>query len=329
MTSQMLICRQDFIDRVNRWADAHHAPGLTDRMLEDWNEECVFPAGISILGSNSEVPIRFYNWRHYLHALLICRLKKNGQKRFAQIRIALWFRGLDIAGGVPKDDLAAEYERAIKKLLVPINSTYVPTFDKDENDNRFRRLRKQLGEQSPVFRNTILEARDNWLMAGYLEGRYGEPQKGLRDFENAVLGRVAAEWGMNGGTIPEVSWPAGLMANPDETVNPGISLLLNSRDEELNAAREIYLAFLALPQLMGFMEAAGLGGNLELTRQFCSPIPHLKYSVRQTPAWRLFLLVYFLTFQKQDPERAKLIRTVNYRVISMHWAEKSGTKLQK
>jgi hypothetical protein len=280
-------------------------------MLEDWNEESVFPAGVLGVGGNSGIPIWFYNWKHYFRALIICRLKGQGRKRFSEIRVILWFRGIDIPGGPPREDLASEFARCIKNLLRPISSTYEPTCNEDEDKARATRLRQQLGPQSPLFKNTFLEARDDWMLAGYKEGRFDEPQKIVSDFENDILRQLTAELGMDRQAVPEIDRPTGLMAHPDECENGGISLIRNSSDPELNGAREMCRAFLALPSLMKSMGAIGWGDKSKIVRELSATIPALKNSARVIPAWRLILLVNFLSFQKQDPDGANSIRNVD------------------
>jgi hypothetical protein len=262
-------------------------------------------------GSNSGIPLWFYNWRHYFHALLICRQKKLGQKRNAELRIALWFSGIDIPGGPPRNDLAAEFARAIKTLLRPIHSTYEPTCDGNEKPNRAARLLKQLGEQAPIFKGTILELSSEQILSGYKEGRYCESQKALRDYENNTLGQIADEFGLKADSIPEINWPPGLMAHPADGENAGVTLIQSATDAELNIVRSIYRAFLRLPDFVDVLDAIGLGGNLKATREISAPIPMLKESVRAIPAWRLFLLVNFLAYQKQEPELAKSAGNAN------------------
>jgi len=303
-----LLNRRNFIARVNRWALQHQAPVITERMLQDWNEEGVFQAAFTFHGDGDRTPKWRFDYRHYHRALLICRLKKLGRDRFSELRAILWFRGVEIPGGPPRDDLAAEFARAVKALLRPISSTYQPILDGTDDPKAIRRLRKQLGEQHPIFKGTFLEAEDDRIIASYGEGRFGNPQVVLTQFENHVVSEIAAEWGMDQNAIVPAHWPGGIMANPAEMENGGIVLIQTATDEQLDAARNIYWLFLRSPSLINFLEGNGLSGELKLTKELMGSIPILKKSIQTIPAWSLFLLVNFLAVQKQAPEEAELIQ---------------------
>jgi len=161
MDHERLFKRQEFIDRVNRWAEANHAPGVTDRMLEDWNEESIFPRAIVRPPEFGQPPLWYFNWRYYYRALVICQLKRDGQKRFSELRVTLWFRGIEIPGGPPRLDMSSEYERCCNSLLRQINTPYIPTCDENEDSKRVATLLRQMGKVSPLLAISFLKSDGN------------------------------------------------------------------------------------------------------------------------------------------------------------------------
>jgi hypothetical protein len=138
------------------------------------------------------------------------------------------------------------------------------------------------------------------------------------------IDELLVEWDLDRNGMPEIYWPPGLIADPDENGNTAIALIKNASDDELNQAREIFWAFMSLPSLLDLLGAAGPSGELKFTRELSVPISALKKSIIQIPAWRLVLLVNFLAFEKQAPDQSQLIKRDNNTMISMYWVLKSG-----
>jgi hypothetical protein len=235
--TEMLVDQETFIAKLNKWARRRGMPEISRRMIENWNEEAVFPNAFRL-----RVPgVQGFAWRygitHARHAILICSLKKRGYARFALLRFALWLRGNTIVRLPPKSDLLAEFARQRNALINPITSAYDPTKAGNRDEYRVAILLRQLGTQAEVFRVPPLELSPNEMENVYAAARYGEPDEEM----NLKLAELAAVLlpGANLGAASSLLHAnvfSGVWGTPDEIDNSAIADLERATDSELNGA---------------------------------------------------------------------------------------------
>jgi hypothetical protein len=167
--------RAEFIERVNARAKVRYCQAVTLRMLEDWNEEGLFPTAQASGGGRANQPDWILNSGHYRRALQICRLKSQGVARFTALRAALWLRGVEIPPGLPRKDIADEYERLRKDALRRVSSPYIPGYADPQQRRKEATLLRQFGPLASVLNVALLAIPPEALLDAYRSARFGDP----------------------------------------------------------------------------------------------------------------------------------------------------------
>lgn len=290
-----LLNKFSFIERVNAWALAHNAPTVTARMIEDWNEEAVFPPAVSVSTENKSVPEWRYGHIHYRRALVICRLKRQGIIRYTAIRAMLWLYGMEALP--PIEDLAIESARQGKQLVAGISSTFNPSVE-GTTGKKADTLIRQMGELSPHLDVEGIRPSKELLLDGYQAGRFGGPHQDIAPFlKQLLLQAFGEEFPIGELKIARITnLMSGLMGSADEIENSGDALIRAASFEALNRARR-YVSFFvnSMPQAISLLKSLDIlrGQNVD---RLIPPFLAVARAAKLAPHWRIVLLAFALKF---------------------------------
>jgi hypothetical protein len=285
-----LLDKPSFIERVNTWAQAHNAPGVTARMLEDWNEEAVFAPALSIPSGDKSAPEWRYGRIHYRRALVICRLKRQGLTRYSAIRATLWLLGMERLP--PVEDLAIEWARQSKQLVAGISSTIDPSIE-GISGKKTDTLIRQMGELSPHLDVEGIRPSKEFLLDGYQAGRFGGTHQDIIPFVNQFLLRAFGKECQIGelNLAPVTNLMSGLMGSADEIDNSGDALIRAVGSEALNRARRYVTLFVnSTPQGIALLKSLNIL-NAETIDELSPPFLAVARAAELDPRWRLVMLV--------------------------------------
>jgi hypothetical protein len=139
--------REQFIARLSRTARRLYGLRVTDQMLGDWLREGL------IVAPEKRGRVREWSACHYRVALKICRFRRYGARRAAEVRWLLWLTGSPPEKFEPenhRDDLVKAFTRIRILLLKDIHSTFHPGVHTDRTGGRTRALVAGLGQLDPT-----------------------------------------------------------------------------------------------------------------------------------------------------------------------------------
>lgn len=314
----VLLSKHDFIARLNAWAVARRAPAVSGRMLEDWNEEDIFPAAISVTIPGQSNPAWRYGACHYRRALIICRLKRLKINRYSEIRAALWLMGT--ADFVPVEDLVAEIDRMQRQIVAQISSSFDPGIEGFEGRNAHT-LVKQMGAIATVLDIDGIKPSRSLLLDLYQAGRFGRPHQDLAP----IIQQRVAELSDHSIFLEQVAIGplttvmTGFLSGADEGSNAGIELIREAKIDNLNKARDLVLVFVNnLGLAISFLQSQHFPAGINWGK-LASPYLMVARAARFDPRWRITLLLSFLMLEKMGyglPTPSAVPRFLSYKTIT-------------
>lgn len=277
--------QRDLLERLNCRVRQRYNTVVGRRRFQDWVSEDLVPGPVP--GTHDWTP------KSYFWALQICRLRAQGITRNSEIRIQLWIRHREICPEKLRADLKSEYDRIVKRMLEPINSTYAPRIGSQPSTRAEVAVVSKMGALAPVLAAAGFErSRSEWLST-YFIARFGSEDNQPPDLISSLLENGGAlswvlKWVPNAVPMNKVL-TSGLLGDPDEIAISAIDSISKAEWKLFLGARAALRAwprvFSNLPDLTSAL-APEATPSIDRLRRVASAIA----AAAQQSAWQTLIL---------------------------------------
>jgi hypothetical protein len=288
--------RDDFLRRVNWWAATHGAPPLTERQLRHLIDERVVPGPTRQSQKGQRTPI--WNWGRYSYrrALQVCRLRAQGAKSFAELRLLFWIRGNDNFSESVRTDLARVFKRMRSEITRSIGSDDPgPVTGKDASKARISRIGRKLGQPSPLLRPEGFAFPQDQLAAASDVMRFDiDNERPFAQLLTSLIENIGLPPPLRNQFLqlagPALDMFSGLIGDPDETNNSAVAIV-----SETTADVFVHARSLTRQEVRSFPLAISALSSIPGVRFEAWKAPfHVAASAVKTPAWQIAEFVRWL-----------------------------------